>query len=197
MQPAFNELDKKSLAYLLSLALIIATVPRGVSQAQEQQGAPAPTSSSAYSGQGAPQTPEELQNLVAPIALYPDALLAQILGAATFPDQIAVANYWAAAKQEPDGKRPGASRQPAIVGPEREGADAIPLGTQQLGPEPQLDLEIFSVYHTLSFFGARPTSPPTYPMGLGPTIGDVQTRSQNLSRTASAIQAFWVPMDTS
>ena len=94
MQPSFNELDKKVLAYLLSLALIIATGPRGVSQAQEQQAAPAQTPSSGYSGQGAPQTPEELQNLVAPIALYPDALVAQILGAATFPDQIAVANYW-------------------------------------------------------------------------------------------------------
>ena len=94
MQPAFNELDKKSLAYLLSLALIIATVPRVASEAQEQQGAPPPSSSSGYSGQGAPQTPEELQNLVAPIALYPDALVAQILGAATFPDQVAVANYW-------------------------------------------------------------------------------------------------------
>ena len=92
MQPPFNELDKKVLAYLLSLALIMATVPRGVSQAQEQQGAPPPSSSSAYSGQGAPQTPEELQNLVAPIALHPDALVAQILGAATFPDQVAVAN---------------------------------------------------------------------------------------------------------
>jgi uncharacterized membrane protein YgcG len=32
--------------------------------------------------------------LVAPIALYPDALVAQILSGATFPDQIAVANYW-------------------------------------------------------------------------------------------------------
>lgn len=31
---------------------------------------------------------EELDNLVAPVALYPDALLAQILVAATFPDQI-------------------------------------------------------------------------------------------------------------
>ena len=31
---------------------------------------------------------------MAPIALYPDALVAQILGAATFPDQVAVANYW-------------------------------------------------------------------------------------------------------
>jgi hypothetical protein len=34
---------------------------------------------------------EELDNLVAPVALYPDALLAQILVAATFPEQIEVA----------------------------------------------------------------------------------------------------------
>jgi hypothetical protein len=31
---------------------------------------------------------------VAPIALYPDSLVAQILSAATFPDQVAIANYW-------------------------------------------------------------------------------------------------------
>ena len=36
----------------------------------------------------------DLQALVAPIALYPDALVAQILAAATFPDQVAIANYW-------------------------------------------------------------------------------------------------------
>jgi hypothetical protein len=34
------------------------------------------------------QSPEQLQQLVAPIALYPDALIAQILAAATYPDQI-------------------------------------------------------------------------------------------------------------
>jgi len=34
---------------------------------------------------------EELDNLVAPVALYADALLAQVLVAATFPDQIALA----------------------------------------------------------------------------------------------------------
>jgi hypothetical protein len=51
---------------------------------------PAPTSR--YSGQGAPLLPDELQQLVAPIALYPDAPVAQILGGATFPDQIAAAN---------------------------------------------------------------------------------------------------------
>jgi hypothetical protein len=36
----------------------------------------------------------ELDSLVSPIALYPDQLVAQILGAATFPDQIAVADNW-------------------------------------------------------------------------------------------------------
>lgn len=35
-----------------------------------------------------PFSPDELDNLLAPIALYPDPLLAQVLPAATFPDQI-------------------------------------------------------------------------------------------------------------
>jgi Protein of unknown function (DUF3300) len=40
------------------------------------------------------QTSAELQSLVAPIALYPDSLVAQILTASTFPDEVAIANYW-------------------------------------------------------------------------------------------------------
>ena len=55
---------------------------------------PTPNESTGYSGQGVPMTAEELQQLVAPIALYPDALVAQILGAATFPDQVALASNW-------------------------------------------------------------------------------------------------------
>jgi hypothetical protein len=47
-----------------------------------------------YSGQGLPLSAHELQQLAAPIALYPDALVAQILGAATFPDQVAAAADW-------------------------------------------------------------------------------------------------------
>src|SRR5262249_21605933 len=42
----------------------------------------------------APIDAHALQSLVAPIALYPDPLVAQVLAAATFPDQVAVANYW-------------------------------------------------------------------------------------------------------
>jgi len=38
------------------------------------------------------KTADELQALVAPIALYPDSLVAQILTGSTFPDQVAVAD---------------------------------------------------------------------------------------------------------
>lgn len=76
---------KQLLAATLAFLLVIGTAPL---EAQAQQ------SSNGYSGQGVPLTAEELQQLVAPIALYPDALVAQILGASTFPDQIAAAASW-------------------------------------------------------------------------------------------------------
>src|SRR5438876_7661452 len=44
--------------------------------------------------QSAAPTAAELQQLVAPIALYPDALVAQILAAATYPEQIVEADRW-------------------------------------------------------------------------------------------------------
>ena len=69
----------------LSVLLIGGALPLGT-QAQ--------TGQTGYAGQGAPLSAQELQQLVAPIALYPDSLVAQILGAATFPDQIAAAASW-------------------------------------------------------------------------------------------------------
>ena len=46
--------------------------------------------------QGPPSYPErELENMVTRIALYPDPLIAQILAAATYPDQIQDAERWA------------------------------------------------------------------------------------------------------
>jgi hypothetical protein len=44
--------------------------------------------------QAAQQSQEQLQELVAPIALYPDALVAQILPAASYPEQIVEAVQW-------------------------------------------------------------------------------------------------------
>src|SRR5260370_11834130 len=42
----------------------------------------------------AQHSPQELQQLVAPIALYPDALIAQILAASTYPAEIVEADRW-------------------------------------------------------------------------------------------------------
>ena len=80
---------KQVLSAVLSFLLVFTALPI---EATGQQ--PAPAESTGYAGQGAPLSADQLQQLVAPIALYPDALVAQILGAATFPDQIAAANGW-------------------------------------------------------------------------------------------------------
>jgi hypothetical protein len=55
-----------------------------------------PFASGLLYGQGgyAPLGPVELDQLVAPIALYPDSLVAQILTASTFPQQVSDADNW-------------------------------------------------------------------------------------------------------
>ncbi len=71
----------------LSLLLVIATTPL---ESRAQESAPAGSPGE----QAAPLSAEELQQITAPIALYPDSLVAQILGASTFPDQVAFAANW-------------------------------------------------------------------------------------------------------
>src|SRR3979409_2619350 len=55
-----------------------------------------PTGQSSDQPQAPPvqHSSEELQQLVAPIALYPDALVAQILAASTYPTEIVEADRW-------------------------------------------------------------------------------------------------------
>jgi len=70
------------------ISLVIAVSSFGYQNPDEVAGA------AGGAADGAPMSGTELEALVAPIALYPDALVAQILAAATFPDQVAVADYW-------------------------------------------------------------------------------------------------------
>jgi Protein of unknown function (DUF3300) len=74
------------LASVLSSALLFAIGPRTLFAEQAEQPPQAPTH--------AQQTPDQLQQLVAPIALYPDSLVAQILAASTFPEQVVEADRW-------------------------------------------------------------------------------------------------------
>ncbi|MGB9311418.1 MAG: DUF3300 domain-containing protein [Candidatus Acidiferrales bacterium] len=81
----------KLLAATLALGLLIATWPQDLSAYQEDAQNTAPAAPAPPYSQ---QTPEQLQQLVAPIALYPDSLVAQILAASTFPAQIVEADRW-------------------------------------------------------------------------------------------------------
>src|SRR2546427_4508887 len=78
---------KQSLSLFLSCCLVLATAPAGFADQADQSTSQPPV-------QAAQQTPAQLQQLVAPIALYPDALVAQVLAASTYPDQIVEADRW-------------------------------------------------------------------------------------------------------
>lgn len=71
----------------LALALLVTA---GGTQLAARQSPPA-------AAQEAPrplQSASQLQQLVAPIALYPDSLVAEILAASTYPEQVVVAQRW-------------------------------------------------------------------------------------------------------
>src|SRR5579871_6269694 len=60
--------------------------PNGYQPQYAQGLAPTPTQQ--------PMSPDQLEQMLAPIALYPDTLLAQVLTAATYPAQISAADQW-------------------------------------------------------------------------------------------------------
>src|ERR1700757_48784 len=74
---------------LLALAILAASAVG----AAAQQGATAPSPSPSQPDQTLLK-PEQLEALVAPIALYPDALLANMLAAATYPLEVVEADRW-------------------------------------------------------------------------------------------------------
>jgi hypothetical protein len=80
-----NSLSRAALLCMLAVILIGGNAGFGVSAAEAQTPPP-------------PLGP--LEQLLAPVALYPDALLAQILTAATSPKQVTEANDWVQKNQQ-------------------------------------------------------------------------------------------------
>jgi len=90
-------------ALLVSGSLVLASLQVGcasqAAQADTQSAAEIAPPSSTEAAQTA-WSPDELNQLVAPIALYPDALVAQIVAAASYPTEVVEANRWI--QQNPD-----------------------------------------------------------------------------------------------
>src|SRR5437016_10620474 len=108
-------------ALIGALGLLLAT------QAGFAQGTTPPPSP----GQNAPVfKAEELDQILAPIALYPDQLLAQVLMASTYPLEIVQAERWV---KDPNnakltGDKLGRRTRAADVGSQREVSRALPAG---------------------------------------------------------------------
>ncbi len=83
-------LDRQLLVFLLPLALLFVAWPQNLSARQDEQEAAQASQGQQY----IQQTPQQLRKLVAPIALYPDSLVAQILAASTFPEHVVEADQW-------------------------------------------------------------------------------------------------------
>jgi hypothetical protein len=82
---ALGRAHRSKLVSILSLALLCAAGSGG-QRLMAQEAAPA----APYTEQSA----DRLQDLVAPISLYPDSLVAQVLAASTFPEQVVEADRW-------------------------------------------------------------------------------------------------------
>ncbi|HXA35678.1 MAG TPA: DUF3300 domain-containing protein, partial [Steroidobacteraceae bacterium] len=83
--------SRRILMFLVSSSLVLGYLQGCATEVVQAQ----PPAAAAPLPASVPQQPtEDLEQLVAPIALYPDALVAQVLAAATSPTQIVEADRW-------------------------------------------------------------------------------------------------------
>lgn len=102
---------KRNIVHLItSASLLLTTMSQPLAAQPMPPGAPT-DQPAGYDPSAQHYTPDQLASLLAPIALYPDALLTQTLMASTYPQQIAAADQWLSA---------GANR--ALNGPALEAA---------------------------------------------------------------------------
>jgi hypothetical protein len=90
MRSSILKMLRQAAALFLACALPVVTLPGGVSPGPSGPGQAAPASDASASM----IPPDQLDSLVAPIALYPDPLLAQVLAASTYPLEIIQLQQW-------------------------------------------------------------------------------------------------------
>lgn len=83
---------RTAISSTLILSLLALAGCNKPAEVQQQAAAPATPQPAPYT----PPSAEQLAQMVAPIALFPDKLVGQVLAGATYPDQIVAANQWLA-----------------------------------------------------------------------------------------------------
>ncbi|QZP32346.1 DUF3300 domain-containing protein [Pseudomonas sp. DR48] len=124
-----------SLVYAVSAVLLLGG-PWCLAQPLEAPANAAGTAPVTAAAKDAVFTQEQLDQMLAPIALYPDPLLAQVLMAVTYPGEIAEAVTWS--KAHPDAKGDDAVKQVASQpwDPSVQALVAFPQVLATLGQDP-------------------------------------------------------------
>jgi hypothetical protein len=131
-----GQLTRQGLSVVLSALMIL--IPMGAGEAFGQSIPPVAADDQQVS-QGEPLSPGQLDQLVAPIALYPDALLAQVLAAATYPTQVVEADRWRQAQGNAPAEQIAAGAENNDWDPSVKALTGVSDGTGADGPEPAVD----------------------------------------------------------
>jgi hypothetical protein len=124
-------------AVVLAVLLMLASLPLAAQTPPPPPPNAAPPAQAAKPGDAsAPMTPERLEQLVAPIALYPDALLSQVLMAATYPADVAEAAQWSKANTSQKGDEAVKAVDDKNWDPAVKSLVAFPQVIQTMGEKP-------------------------------------------------------------
>jgi hypothetical protein len=122
---------------LTAAACAVILIPPGIGlTAARHPQTPAPTQTPAPAQTTAAKIPnDQLDSLVAPIALYPDPLLAQVLAASTYPLEIVQLQQWLAKHTDLKGEALAAAVEKESWDPAVQGLAALPDVVKRLGDD--------------------------------------------------------------
>ena len=109
---------------ILIAVLVVALASVAPAWAQSSQAAPASSGSVSQ---------EELDKLLAPIALYPDPLLAQVMMASTYPLEVVLAARWSKENKTVTGKALEEAMKKQTWDPSVKGLTAVPTVLERMG----------------------------------------------------------------
>src|SRR5262245_12683639 len=124
----------RSIVVIAALGLLHAGAPGQTTTTTAAK--PAPIAASAPRGASATFSREQIEQLVAPIALYPDSLLSQVLMAATYPADVAEAAKWSKANKDMKGDAATQAVQNQPWDPAVQSLAAFPQVLQAMGDQP-------------------------------------------------------------
>src|SRR6187402_1661105 len=111
---------------LITVAVAMAFIASPMPAWTQGTAATPPAAVAAAAKTGAPASQQELDRLLAPIALYPDALLAQVLMASTYPLEVVMAARWSKENPGVTGKALEDAMQKQAWDPSVKSLTAVP-----------------------------------------------------------------------